>query len=89
MAPFLTCYSSFRSLAVSSRLRLVPTPSRPPTAVAPSPPRGLASLGRSVARSGKTAIRTLLGPAYQKLKKVPTLKDEDEAKALMARMLPQ
>ncbi|WVW83508.1 hypothetical protein I302_105529 [Kwoniella bestiolae CBS 10118] len=37
---------------------------------------------------GKTAVRTLLSPQYQKLKKVPVLKDEDEAKALMVRLLP-
>jgi translocation protein SEC62 len=38
---------------------------------------------------GKTAVRTLLGPAYQKLKKAPPVKDEDEAKALMTKLLPQ
>lgn len=37
---------------------------------------------------GKTAIRTLLSPHYQKLKKVPPVKDEDEAKALMVNLLP-
>lgn len=37
---------------------------------------------------GKTAIRTLLPPQYQKLKKVPAIKDEDEAKALMVKLLP-
>ncbi|KAK6902565.1 translocation protein SEC62 [Kwoniella mangroviensis CBS 10435] len=37
---------------------------------------------------GKTAIRTLLSPQYQKLKKVPVLKDEEEAKALMIKLLP-
>lgn len=37
---------------------------------------------------GKTAIRTLLSPHYQKLKKVPPVKDEDEAKALMVKLLP-
>lgn len=37
---------------------------------------------------GKTAIRTLLSPQYQKLKKVPAIKDEDEAKALMVKLLP-
>jgi hypothetical protein len=93
------CPSSSRpdtasSLHGSPPRRLSPSP---PRCFAPSPlrplvaslPHSLASLARSVARSGKTAIRTLLGPAYQKLKKVPTLKDEDEAKALMAKMLPQ
>ncbi|ORY23697.1 translocation protein Sec62-domain-containing protein [Naematelia encephala] len=37
---------------------------------------------------GKTAIRTLTGPAYAKLKKVPVVKDEEEAKALLGRILP-
>ena len=37
---------------------------------------------------GKTAIRTLMGPAYQKLKKVPPVTSEDEAIALMVKILP-
>ncbi|OCF31475.1 translocation protein SEC62 [Kwoniella heveanensis CBS 569] len=37
---------------------------------------------------GKTAIRTLLSPQYQKLKKVPAIKDEEEAQALMVKLLP-
>ncbi|WVQ98428.1 hypothetical protein IAU59_005551 [Kwoniella sp. CBS 9459] len=37
---------------------------------------------------GKTAIRTLLSPQYQKLKKVPAIKDEEEAKAVMVKLLP-
>ncbi|WWC61484.1 uncharacterized protein I303_104068 [Kwoniella dejecticola CBS 10117] len=37
---------------------------------------------------GKTAIRTLLSPQYQKLKKVPKLETEEEAKALMVKLLP-
>ncbi|WRT66822.1 uncharacterized protein IL334_003785 [Kwoniella shivajii] len=37
---------------------------------------------------GKTAIRTLLSPQYQKLKKVPEIKDEEEAQALMVKLLP-
>lgn len=37
---------------------------------------------------GKTAVRTLLSPQYQKLKKVPPVKNEDEAKALMIKLLP-
>ncbi|KAK8870068.1 hypothetical protein IAR55_000638 [Kwoniella newhampshirensis] len=37
---------------------------------------------------GKTAVRTLLSPQYQKLKKVPVVKDEEEAKALMVKLLP-
>ena len=47
-----------------------------------------AQADRDRVRAGKTAIRTLLGPAYQKLKKVPPVKDEDEAKALMVKILP-
>ena len=47
-----------------------------------------AQADRDCVRAGKTAIRTLLGPAYQKLKKVPPVKDEDEAKALMVKILP-
>jgi hypothetical protein len=31
----------------------------------------------------------LLSPAYQKLKKAPVVKDEEEAKALMVKVLPQ
>ena len=38
---------------------------------------------------GKTAVRVLTSPAYQKLKKVPPVKDEEEAKALMTKLLPQ
>ncbi|TYJ52990.1 hypothetical protein B9479_006412 [Cryptococcus floricola] len=37
---------------------------------------------------GKTAVRCLLSPQYQKLKKVPAITTEDEAKALLARVLP-
>lgn len=39
--------------------------------------------------TGKTAIRVLQGPAYQKAKKVPAVKDEAEAMALMERTLPK
>ncbi|KAL7422093.1 Translocation protein S62 [Cryptotrichosporon argae] len=35
----------------------------------------------------KTAIRTLMGPAYQKLKKVPPVKNEDEAKAVLLKCI--
>lgn len=38
--------------------------------------------------SGKTAIRTLLGPAYQKLKKVPPITTEEEASGLLTKILP-
>jgi len=38
---------------------------------------------------GKTAVRVLMGPQYQKLKKVPPVKDEEAAAALIARMLPR
>lgn len=37
---------------------------------------------------GKTAIRTLTGPAYQKLKKVPAVTNEEEAQALLTKVLP-
>ncbi|WOO83403.1 Translocation protein SEC62 [Vanrija pseudolonga] len=37
---------------------------------------------------GKTAVRTLLGPAYAKLKKVPAVTNEEEAAALITRLLP-
>ncbi|WVN87650.1 uncharacterized protein L203_102833 [Cryptococcus depauperatus CBS 7841] len=37
---------------------------------------------------GKTAIRCLLSLQYQKLKKVPIVKDEDEAKDLLVKILP-
>ncbi|KAK4683781.1 translocation protein SEC62, partial [Tremellales sp. Uapishka_1] len=37
---------------------------------------------------GKTAIRTLLSPAYTKLKKVPAVGDEAEAQALLVKILP-
>ncbi|KAK1924584.1 translocation protein Sec62-domain-containing protein [Papiliotrema laurentii] len=37
---------------------------------------------------GKTAIRTLLGPAYAKVKKAPKVTTEDEAKALLNKVLP-
>ncbi|WVQ79619.1 hypothetical protein IAT38_001719 [Cryptococcus sp. DSM 104549] len=37
---------------------------------------------------GKTAIRTLLSPQYEKLKKVPQVKNEEEATALMVKILP-
>ncbi|WVQ77913.1 hypothetical protein IAR50_007619 [Cryptococcus sp. DSM 104548] len=37
---------------------------------------------------GKTAVRCLLSPQYQKLKKVPAVTTEDEAKALLAKILP-
>ena len=39
--------------------------------------------------TGKTAIRTLTGPAYQKLKKAPEVKDDEEAKVLLQKVLPQ
>ena len=39
--------------------------------------------------SGKTAIRTLLGPAYAKVKKAPKVTDEAEAKELLNKALPQ
>lgn len=98
LSPVLNYHSAHGalSLILSPRHRLLAARLAvlAPRRLAVSSPRRLpASLPRfargSVARSGKTAIRTLLGPAYQKLKKVPTLKDEDEAKALMTRMLPQ
>lgn len=38
---------------------------------------------------GKTAIRTLLGPLYAKVKKGPKLADEEEAKALLSKILPK
>ncbi len=38
--------------------------------------------------TGKTALRTLQGPAYQKLKKVPVVSSEQEAQALMVQLLP-
>jgi len=38
--------------------------------------------------SGKTAIRTLLGPAYQKLKNVPPITTEEEASGLLTKILP-
>jgi hypothetical protein len=38
---------------------------------------------------GKTAIRTILGPAYAKLKKVPKVDNEEEAKALLSKILPK
>jgi hypothetical protein len=38
---------------------------------------------------GKTAIRTILGPAYAKLKKVPKVDNEEEAKALLSKILPR
>lgn len=38
---------------------------------------------------GKTAVRVLLGPQYQKLKKVPQVKDEAEAAALISSILPR
>ncbi|RXK39251.1 hypothetical protein M231_03471 [Tremella mesenterica] len=37
---------------------------------------------------GKTAVRTLTSPAYQKLSKVPKVENEEEAMALMAKVLP-
>ncbi|OXG79809.1 translocation protein SEC62 [Cryptococcus neoformans A2-102-5] len=50
--------------------------------------RGILNGKRVEYFKGKTAIRTLLSPQYQKLKKVPAIKDEDEAKALMVKLLP-
>lgn len=40
-------------------------------------------------QSGKTAIRTILGPQYAKVKKAPQVTDEDEAKALLGKILPK
>ncbi|EKD05157.1 hypothetical protein A1Q2_00543 [Trichosporon asahii var. asahii CBS 8904] len=37
---------------------------------------------------GKTAVRVLLGPQYQKLKKVPAVTNEQEAHELMTKVLP-
>ncbi|WWC85167.1 uncharacterized protein L201_000024 [Kwoniella dendrophila CBS 6074] len=37
---------------------------------------------------GKTAVRTLLSPQYQKLKKMPEINNEEEAKAIMTKLLP-
>jgi translocation protein SEC62 len=39
--------------------------------------------------SGKTAIRTILGPQYAKIKKAPKVVDEDEAKVLLSKILPK
>lgn len=39
--------------------------------------------------TGKTAVRTILGPAYQKIKKAPQVKDEAEAAQLLLKALPQ
>jgi hypothetical protein len=39
--------------------------------------------------SGKTAIRTILGPQYAKIKKAPKVADEDEAKVLLSKILPK
>jgi hypothetical protein len=39
--------------------------------------------------TGKTAIKCLLAPAYAKTKKVPKVTNEEEASALMVRLLPQ
>lgn len=38
---------------------------------------------------GKTAIRTILGPQYAKVKKAPAVKNEEEAKALLGKVLPK
>lgn len=38
---------------------------------------------------GKTAIRTMLGPQYAKVKKAPKVADEEEAKALLSKILPK
>jgi translocation protein SEC62 len=38
---------------------------------------------------GKTAIKSLLSPAYAKTKKVPKVTSEEEAQALMLKLLPQ
>jgi hypothetical protein len=38
---------------------------------------------------GKTAIRTILGPQYAKIKKAPKVVDEDEAKVLLSKILPK
>lgn len=38
---------------------------------------------------GKTAIRTILGPQYAKVKKAPKVTDEEEAKALLSKILPK
>lgn len=39
--------------------------------------------------AGKTAIRVLLGPAYAKVKKAPKVTTEEEATALLNKVLPQ
>lgn len=38
---------------------------------------------------GKTAIRTILGPQYAKIKKAPKVADEEEAKMLLSKILPK
>jgi len=43
----------------------------------------------SADKIGKTAIRTILGPAYAKVKKAPKVADEEEAKALLSKILPK
>ena len=47
------------------------------------------ALSADTCATGKTAIRTILGPQYAKLKKVPAVKDEEEAKALLGKILPK
>ena len=44
---------------------------------------------RHLDMTGKTAIKCLLAPAYGKTKKVPKVTNEEEASALMQRLLPQ
>ncbi|ORX39571.1 translocation protein Sec62-domain-containing protein [Kockovaella imperatae] len=50
--------------------------------------RGILNGKRVEYFKGSTAIRTLTGPAYQKSKKVPEVKDEEAAKALLLKVLP-
>jgi hypothetical protein len=49
----------------------------------------LSCLPKTLALTGKTAIKCLLAPAYAKTKKVPKVTNEEEASALMVRLLPQ
>lgn len=39
--------------------------------------------------SGKSAVKALLSPAFKKVKGVPRVEVEEDAKQLMSRMLPQ
>lgn len=39
--------------------------------------------------AGKSAMKALLSPAYQKTAKVPKVENEEQAQALMTKILPQ